>query len=49
MIGETIVDPNDPKPLPLIHVDDPAISMTFGTNDSPLAAPRARTTSSPPA
>ena len=31
------VDPNDPKPLPLIHVDDPAISMTFGTNDSPLA------------
>lgn len=37
MIGETIVDPNDPKPLPLIHVDDPAISMTFATNDSPLA------------
>ncbi|MFT9232734.1 MAG: GTP-binding protein, partial [Bifidobacterium sp.] len=36
MIGETIVDPNDPKPLPLIHVDDPAISMTFATNDSPL-------------
>ena len=37
MIGETIVDPNDPKPLPLIHVDDPAISMTFATNDSPIA------------
>ncbi|KFI45547.1 GTP-binding protein [Bifidobacterium bohemicum] len=37
MIGETIVDPDDPKPLPLIHVDDPAISMTFGINDSPLA------------
>ena len=37
MIGETVVDPNDPKPLPLIHVDAPAISMTFGTNDSPLA------------
>ena len=37
MIGETIVDQNDPKPLPLIHVDDPAISMTFGVNDSPLA------------
>ncbi len=37
MIGETIVDPNNPLPLPLIHVDEPAISMTFGTNDSPLA------------
>ena len=37
MIGETIVDPDNPKPLPLIHVDDPAISMTFATNDSPLA------------
>lgn len=37
MIGETIVDPEDPRPLPLIHVDDPAISMTFGVNDSPLA------------
>jgi GTP-binding protein len=36
MIGETIVDSSDPHPLPLIHVDDPAISMTFGTNDSPL-------------
>ncbi|MCI1901924.1 MAG: translational GTPase TypA [Bifidobacteriaceae bacterium] len=36
MIGETIVDPNDPRPMPLIHVDPPAISMTFGTNDSPL-------------
>lgn len=37
MIGETIVDPTNPQPLPLIHVDEPAISMTFGTNDSPLA------------
>ncbi|KFJ04087.1 translational GTPase TypA [Bifidobacterium subtile] len=37
MIGETIVDPSDPKPLPLIHVDEPAISMTFAINDSPLA------------
>lgn len=37
MIGETIVDPDNPQPMPLIHVDDPAISMTFGTNDSPLA------------
>lgn len=36
MIGETIVDPSDPRPMPLIHVDPPAISMTFGTNNSPL-------------
>ncbi|MGF2948568.1 translational GTPase TypA [Microbacterium alcoholitolerans] len=35
-IGETIADPNDVRPLPQIHVDDPAISMTIGTNTSPL-------------
>jgi GTP-binding protein len=36
-IGETLADPNDPRPLPLITVDEPAISMTIGTNTSPLA------------
>ncbi|HET6165659.1 MAG TPA: translational GTPase TypA [Marmoricola sp.] len=36
-IGETLADPEDPKALPLIHVDEPAISMTIGTNTSPLA------------
>ncbi|WP_029144517.1 translational GTPase TypA [Microbacterium luticocti] len=36
-IGETIADPDDVRPLPAIHVDDPAISMTIGTNTSPLA------------
>ncbi|MGH3307481.1 MAG: GTP-binding protein, partial [Nocardioides sp.] len=35
-IGETLADPEDPRPLPLIHVDEPAISMTIGTNTSPL-------------
>jgi GTP-binding protein len=35
-IGETLADPEDPIPLPLIKVDDPAISMTIGTNTSPL-------------
>jgi len=35
-IGETIADPEDIRPLPAIHVDDPAISMTIGTNTSPL-------------
>jgi GTP-binding protein len=36
MIGDTIADPEDPRPLPLITVDEPAISMTIGTNSSPL-------------
>ncbi|MBG0740347.1 translational GTPase TypA [Paeniglutamicibacter antarcticus] len=36
-IGETLTDPDNPKPLPLIKVDDPAISMTIGINTSPLA------------
>src|SRR5206468_8998646 len=37
MIGETLADVDDPVPLPLIRVDEPAISMTIGTNTSPLA------------
>ncbi len=37
MIGETLSDPENPKPLPLIHVDEPSISMTIGINTSPLA------------
>jgi GTP-binding protein TypA/BipA len=36
-IGETLADPDDPRPLPLITVDEPALSMTIGTNTSPLA------------
>jgi len=35
-IGETIADMTDPRALPVITVDDPAISMTIGTNTSPL-------------
>jgi len=35
-IGETLADPENPIALPLIHVDEPAISMTIGTNTSPL-------------
>jgi GTP-binding protein len=37
MIGETLADVDDPRPLPLITVDEPAISMTIGVNTSPLA------------
>src|ERR1700728_3197619 len=36
MIGETLADADDPRPLPLITVDEPAISMTIGVNNSPL-------------
>jgi GTP-binding protein len=36
-IGETLSDPDDPRPLPLIIVDEPSISMTMGINTSPLA------------
>ena len=36
-IGETLSDPDDPRPLPLITVDEPSISMTMGINTSPLA------------
>ncbi len=37
MIGDTLADAEDPRPLPRITVDEPAISMTIGTNTSPLA------------
>ncbi|MCW8102480.1 MULTISPECIES: translational GTPase TypA [Streptomyces] len=36
MIGETLADPENPIALPLITVDEPAISMTIGTNTSPM-------------
>ena len=36
MIGETLADPDDARPLPLITVDEPAISMTIGVNTGPL-------------
>jgi GTP-binding protein len=36
-IGETLADPADPRPLPVMHIDDPALSMTIGVNTSPLA------------
>jgi GTP-binding protein len=36
-IGETLADPQDPRPLPVIRVDEPSISVTIGINTSPLA------------
>jgi GTP-binding protein len=36
-IGDTLTDPNDPRPLPPITVEEPTVRMTFGVNDSPFA------------
>ncbi|HKE73788.1 MAG TPA: translational GTPase TypA [Acidimicrobiales bacterium] len=36
-IGETLADPDDPRPLPVITIDEPSLSMTVGVNTSPLS------------
>ncbi len=36
-IGETLADPDDPRPLPVTRVDEPSLSMTIGINTGPLA------------
>jgi GTP-binding protein len=36
-IGETLADVDDPRPLPVIHVDEPSLSVTIGVNTSPLS------------
>ncbi len=36
-IGETLADPEDPRPLPVITVDEPSLSVTVGVNSSPLS------------
>jgi GTP-binding protein len=36
-IGETLADPEDPRPLPVIVVDEPSLSIVVGINTSPLA------------
>ena len=35
-IGDTITDPQDPRPLPRLDLDEPTLTMTFGVNTSPL-------------
>ena len=35
-IGETLADEEDPRPLQLIHIDEPSLSATIGINTSPL-------------
>ena len=36
-IGETLADPEDPRPLPVMTIDEPSLSMTVGINTGPLA------------
>ncbi len=36
-IGETLADPDDPRPMPVITVDEPSLSMTVGVNTSPIS------------
>ncbi|MFO1538639.1 MAG: translational GTPase TypA [Actinomycetota bacterium] len=36
-IGETLTSADDPRPLPVMHIDDPSLSMTIGINTSPLS------------
>jgi GTP-binding protein len=36
-IGETLADPDDPRPLPVMTIDEPSLAMTIGINTSPLA------------
>jgi GTP-binding protein len=36
-IGETLADAVDPRPLPVLRIDEPSLSMTVGVNTSPLA------------
>ena len=36
-IGETLADAEDPRPLPVIHVDEPSIGVTIATTTSPFA------------
>ena len=36
-IGETLADPDDPRPIPAVAVDEPSLSITIGVNSSPLA------------
>ena len=41
-IGETLSDPDDPRPLPVLIVDEPSLGMTVGINTSPLSGTEVR-------
>jgi GTP-binding protein len=43
MIGDTLADADDPRPLPVITIDEPSLGMTLGVNTSPMAGRDAAT------
>jgi GTP-binding protein len=45
-IGETITDPENPQPLPTIHIEEPTIKMTFAVNTSPFRGKEGKLTTS---
>ncbi|WP_331774905.1 translational GTPase TypA [Sulfurospirillum sp. 1612] len=36
-VGDSVVDPNNPMPLDVLHIEEPTLSVVFGVNDSPFA------------
>jgi len=45
-IGETIADIDEPKQLPLLHIEEPTVKMTFSVNSSPFAGKEGKYTTS---
>ncbi len=45
-IGETIADPNNPKALPILTIEEPTVQMIFSVNDSPFAGKEGKFTTS---
>jgi GTP-binding protein len=41
-IGETLADADDPRPLPVINIDEPSLAMTVGINTAPMAGREGR-------
>ncbi|MDX1808724.1 MAG: translational GTPase TypA [Sulfurospirillaceae bacterium] len=36
-VGDSVVDPNNPMPLDVLHIEEPTLSVVFAVNDSPFA------------